>query len=175
MQSLAYLCRYILSLWQANAEQMTQWSLDLTQQKSGFKEGMCVICAMRMRMHLPHNCLSVATPAEPRGELKTYVCANFGWWKTYTPHFAEEICEYFPHTSMWIWLWIWLRILSWIFHDHLNLPRQATTDLRNSHRNSLGNSHWNSHLQEAKFAQDSLRRMPGLRKTLRRKVPVRIF
>ena len=64
---------------------------------------------------------------------------------------------------MWIWLWILLWILSWIFPDHLNLPRQATSDLRNSHRNSLRNSHWNSHLQEAKFAQDSLCRMPGLK------------
>ena len=30
---------------------------------------------------------------------------------TYTSRSAEEICEYFHHTSMWIWLWILLWIL----------------------------------------------------------------
>ena len=49
---------------------------------------------------------------------------------------------------MWIFMWILLWILWWIFHDHLPLPRKATADLRNSHRNSLRNSHWDSHLQE---------------------------
>ena len=39
--------------------------------------------------------------------------------------------------------------------------RKATADLRNSHRTSRKNSHWDSHLQEDKFAQDSLCRMPG--------------
>ena len=36
------------------------------------------------------------------------------------------------------------------FHDHLNLPRKATADLRNLHRHSLRNSHWDSQLQEEK-------------------------
>ena len=48
-------------------------------------------------------------------------------------------------------------MIIWSFQERLK------ADLRNSHRNSLRNSNWDPHLQEEKFAQASLCRLPGAR------------